>query len=280
VKSKGFDGNFSYKQTIGKVNMTIRGNITYSKNEVLEKDEENKVYGYQREEGYRVDQCKGLIALGLFKDYDDIRNSPTQTYGTYQPGDIKYKDVNGDGIVNDGDKVAIGATAKPNLIYGLGASANWKGLDVNVLFQGAGKSTYFIYGKCVYAFSEADWGVPFKGILDDRWISADISGNQATENPNASYPRLSYGGNNNNQQNSTFWLRNGSYLRLKTVEIGYTIPKSIINKIHFNNVRIFVTGANLLTWSGFKLWDPEIADPRGEKYPLTKSVTLGMSVNL
>jgi TonB-linked outer membrane protein, SusC/RagA family len=280
VKSKGFDGNFTYKQSIGNVNLTVRGNITYSKNEVLEKDEENKVYKYQREEGYRVEQNKGLIALGLFKDYDDIRNSPTQTYGTYQPGDIKYKDVNGDGIVDDGDKVAIGSTTKPNLVYGLGASGSWKGLDLNIHFQGSGKSTYFIYGKCVYAFSEGEWGVPFKGLLEDRWISADISGNPATENPNASYPRLSYGGNNNNQQNSTFWLRNGSYLRLKTVEIGYTIPKSIINKIHLNNVRVFVTGSNLLTWSDFKLWDPEIGDPRGEKYPLTKSLTLGMSVNL
>lgn len=280
VKSEGFDGNFTYKQIVGKVNLTVRGNITYSKNKILEKDEENKVYGYQREEGYRVDQNKGLIALGLFKNYDDIRNSPTQTYGIYQPGDIKYKDVNGDGVIDDGDKVAIGATSKPNLIYGLGASANWKGLDVNVHFQGAGKSTYFIYGKSVHAFSMGEWGVPFKGMLDDRWISADISGDPATENPNATYPRLSYGGNNNNQQNSTFWLRNGSYIRLKTVEIGYTLPKSIINKIHFNNVRIFLTGSNLLTWSDFKLWDPELGDSRGEKYPLTKSLTLGMTVNL
>lgn len=280
VKSEGFDGNFTYKQTVGKVNLTVRGNITYSKNKILEKDEENKVYGYQREEGYRVDQNKGLIALGLFKNYDDIRNSPTQTYGIYQPGDIKYKDINGDGVIDDGDKVAIGATSKPNLIYGLGASANWKGLDVNVHFQGAGKSTYFIYGKSVHAFSMGEWGVPFKGMLDDRWISADISGDPATENPNATYPRLSYGGNNNNQQNSTFWLRNGSYIRLKTVEIGYTLPKSIINKIHFNNVRIFLTGSNLLTWSDFKLWDPELGDSRGEKYPLTKSLTLGMTVNL
>jgi len=280
VKSEGFDGNFTYKQIIGKVNLTIRGNITYSKNKVLEKDEENKVYGYQREEGYRVDQCKGLIALGLFENYDDIRNSPTQTYGTYQPGDIKYKDVNGDGIINDGDRVAIGATAKPNLIYGLGTSASWRGLDVNIHFQGAGKSTYFIYGKSVFAFSEGEWGVPFKDMLENRWISADISGNPDTENPKASYPRLSYGGNNNNQQNSTFWLRNGSYIRLKTLEIGYTIPKKIINKIHFNNVRIFLTGSNLLTWSNFKLWDPELEDPRGEKYPLTKSLTLGMTIKL
>src|SRR5690606_29401020 len=125
VSSKGFEGRFSYKQKIGEVNVTARGNITYSKNKILERDEENNVYPYQNSEGFRVDQAKGLIALGLFKDYDDIRNSPTQTFGAYQPGDIKYKDVNGDGIIDNGDIVAIGATRRPNLIYGLGSSFQW-----------------------------------------------------------------------------------------------------------------------------------------------------------
>nr|WP_320038045.1 TonB-dependent receptor [uncultured Bacteroides sp.] len=280
VRSRGFDGNFTFREKVGAVDLTVRGNVTYSKNEVIEKDEENNVYPYQMEKGYRINQAKGLISLGLFKDYDDIRNSPRQDFGIYQPGDIKYKDVNGDGIINDGDQVAIGATTKPNLIYGLGASASWKGLDVNVHFQGSGKSTYFINGKCVYAFSEGEWGNVMKGMLDDRWVSADISGDPSTENPNASYPRLSFGGNGNNYRNSTFWLRDGSYVRLKTVDIGYTIPKNVVNKLHFNNVRIFLVGTNLLTWSSFKLWDPELADPRGESYPLSKSVTMGLSVNL
>ena len=132
VKSQGFDGNFALKQKLGEVDMTIRGNITYSKNEVLEKDEENQVYSYLYQKGYRVDQVKGLIAEGLFADYDDIRTSPKQEFGTVQPGDIKYKDVNGDGVVNDNDKVAIGATTTPNLVYGIGASFAWKGIDVNV----------------------------------------------------------------------------------------------------------------------------------------------------
>ncbi len=280
VRSRGFDGNFTFREKVGAVDLTVRGNVTYSKNEVIEKDEENNVYPYQMEKGYRINQAKGLISLGLFKDYDDIRNSPRQDFGIYQPGDIKYKDVNGDGIINDGDQVAIGATTKPNLIYGLGASASWKGLDVNVHFQGSGKSTYFINGKCVYAFSEGEWGNVMKGMLDDRWVSADISGDPSTENPNASYPRLSFGGNSNNYRNSTFWLRDGSYVRLKTVDIGYTIPKNVVNKLHFNNVRIFLVGTNLLTWSSFKLWDPELADPRGESYPLSKSITMGLSVNL
>ncbi len=286
MRSRGFDGHFNFRQRIGNVDVDIRGNMTYSKNEVLEKDEENNVYGYQMEKGYRVDQCRGLIALGLFKDYDDIRNSPKQEFGAVQPGDIKYRDVNGDGVVNDGDIVAIGATSKPNLIYGLGVSAKWKGLDVNVHFQGAGKSSFFTYGKCVWTFTEGEWGNVFKGMLDNRWVDSETAeklGIPANENPNASYPRLSYqgdGASNNNYRNSTFWLRNGSYLRLKTVDIGYTLPKALVNKLHFNNIRVFVIGTNLLTFSNFKTWDPEMGDSRGESYPLSKSITMGLSVNL
>lgn len=281
VLSEGFDGNFAYREKINKVDITVRGNITYSKNTILEKDEENNVYPYQMERDYRVNQAKGLIALGLFKDYDDIRNSPRQDLGTVQPGDIKYKDVNGDGVVNDGDKVAIGATTRPNMIYGFGISASWKGLDVNVHFQGAGKTSFFIDGPTVYAFSSGEWGNILADVAgSNRWIEHEISGTMATENPNASYPRLSYGGNNNNYRQSTYWLRNGSYLRLKTLELGYSIPKPLVNKIRFNNIRLFLRGSNLLTFSSFKLWDPELGSSTGTEYPLAKSFTLGLSVNL
>ena len=281
VLSEGFDGNFAYREKINKVDITVRGNITYSKNTILEKDEENNVYPYQMERDYRVNQAKGLIALGLFKDYDDIRNSPRQDFGTVQPGDIKYKDVNGDGVVNDGDKVAIGATTRPNMIYGFGISASWKGLDVNVHFQGAGKTSFFIDGPTVYAFSSGEWGNILADVAgSNRWIEHEISGTMATENPNAPYPRLSYGGNNNNYRQSTYWLRNGSYLRLKTLELGYSIPKPLVNKIRFNNIRLFLRGSNLLTFSSFKLWDPELGSSTGTEYPLAKSFTLGLSVNL
>ena len=281
VLSEGFDGNFAYRQRINKVDITLRGNITYSKNTILEKDEENNVYPYQMDRDYRVNQAKGLISMGLFKDYDDIRNSPKQEFGNVQPGDIKYKDVNGDGVVNDGDRVAIGATTKPNMIYGFGVSASWKGLDVNVHFQGAGKTSFFTQGATVHAFSAGDWGNVLKEVAEsDRWIEHEISGTMDTENPNAAYPRLSYGGNNNNYRPSTFWLRNGSYLRLKTLEVGYTIPKSLVNKIRFNTIRVFFRGNNLLTFSSFKWWDPEIGSSTGTEYPLSKSFTLGLSVNL
>ncbi len=283
VLSEGFDGNFAYKQKIGKVDLTIRGNMTYSKNEILEKDEMNTVYPYQLEAGYRVNQAKGLIAEGLFKDYDDIRDSPTQQFGDVQPGDIKYKDVNGDGIVNDDDKVAIGATTKPNLIYGFGLSAQWNGFDFNVHFQGAGRSSFFIDGSSVYAFKDSQWGNIFGELVEDRWVDAETAaqlGIPANEDVNASYPRLSYGGNNNNYRASTFWLRDGSYLRMKTLEVGYTLPKHIVNKLKFNKVRVFFIGTNLLTFAKFKLWDPEMGSTNGQSYPLAKTFTLGLTVNI
>ena len=284
VTSEGFDGHFTFRQKLGAVGLTIRSNITYSKNEIVDRDEENNYYWYKMQKGHRVNQARGLISLGLFKDYDDIRNSPVQDFDGYKvmPGDIKYKDVNGDGKIDGNDQVAIGATTKPNLIYGFGIAANWKGLDVNLHFQGAGKSTYFIDGSTVHMFKLGDgWGNVLSEMANsNRWISADISGDPATENPNAEYPRISYGPNSNNYQQSTYWLRNGSYLRLKTVEVGYTLPTQLVNKVHFNTVRIFFVGTNLLTWSAFKLWDPEMGSTDGKRYPLSKNLSLGISVNL
>ena len=287
TKAQGFDGNFALKQKIGNVDLTIRGNMTYSKNEILEYDEENTIYSYKLNQGHRINQAMGYVAMGLFKDYDDIRNSAKQEF-TYSkgvlngqvfnvaPGDIKYKDINGDGIINSDDRVAIGATTKPNLTYGFGISARWKGLDANVHFQGVGKSTYFINGSTVYMFSGGDgWGNVLQDMADsNRWILG------VNEDPNADYPRLTYGANQNNQQASTFWLRNGSYLRLKTLDIGYTLPKAFVNKMHMNSVRFFFVGTNLLTFSKFKLWDPEMGSSDGKKYPLTKNFSLGVSVNI
>ena len=188
VKSRGFDGNFKYEDSFGKVHLVARGNMTYSKNTILDYDVENSVYPYQYQRGYRVNQVRGLIAEGLFRDYDDIRNSPRQDFGAVQPGDIKYKDVNGDGVVNGGDVVAIGATSTPNLIYGLGVSVAYKNFDVNLHFQGAGKSTFLINGMCVYAFSNNNYGQIFKGMVDNRYIDAQTAaklGIAANEDPTA-----------------------------------------------------------------------------------------------
>lgn len=280
VSSEGFDGNFHFNQKLGEWDLTLRGNITYSKNTILDRDEENAYYKYQLQKGYRVNQARGLIAAGMFSDYEEIRNYPTQQFGEVMPGDLKYKDVNGDGIVDGGDVVAIGATERPNLIYGVGLSARWKSFDFNIHFQGAGKSSYCIQGPSVYAFSQKEIGNILPDLVDGRWIDSTISGTEATMNPNASYPRLSYGGNSNNYRASTFWLRNGSYLRLKTLEIGYNLPQKWVNKIYSKNIRLFFIGTNLLTFSEFKLWDPEMGSSTGAHYPLAKTFSFGFNISM
>lgn len=278
VKTNGFDGNFKYAPKIGNVDLQIRGNFTYSKNEITENDEMVNRYPYLRNTGFRVNQARGLVALGLFKDYDDIRNSPRQSFADQRdvmPGDIKYKDINGDGIVNNDDIVPIGATTRPNLIYGLGASASWKGLDVNVHFQGAGKSHFFINGFGVYPFVNGERGNILEAMANsNRWILGK------NEDPNAEYPRLSYGGNANNYRASTYWLRNGSYLRLKTLEMGYSLPKVLTTRFRLEKVRFHIVAQNILTFSKFKLWDPEMGSSNGQAYPLGKTVTFGLTVNI
>lgn len=275
--NKGFDGQLKYSQQINKVNFTVRSTMVYSRNEILEADEQYSNYPYARRAGFRVNQNRGLIALGLFKDYEDIRNSPVQSFGgpRVAPGDIKYKDVNGDGAIDDNDIVAIGATRYPNLTYGFGLSASWKGFDASVLFQGAGKSSFFINGYTVYPFSQGDWGNILTDVVSsNRWILGE------NEDPNAVYPRLSYNGNPNNYRASSYWLRESSYMRLKTVDAGYTFPKVFTNKMGIKTMRLYLLGTNLLTFSKFKLWDPEMNSTNGQQYPLSKTITMGLTLNL
>ena len=286
VKQEGVDGNFRFENRFGETNLTVRGNLTYSKNTILNYDVENNVYPYQYQTGYRVNQLRGLVAEGLFADYDDIRNSPKQMFGDVQPGDIKYRDVNGDGIVDGNDEVAIGATTTPNLVYGLGASLNWKGFDFNVHFQGTGKSSMLMNGKTVWAFSQDRYGQILSDLVEDRWVDKETAatlGIPANENPNASYPRMVLCENNaghNNYRASSYWMRDVSYLRLKNLEIGYSLPQGVLNTLHLENFRVYLQGTNVLTWSSFKLWDPEMGSSDGEAYPITRSFTAGIQINL
>lgn len=281
MESRGFDGQFNVNKRFNKVELTLRGNVTYSKNKVLEFDEEANNLPYRMTQGFRYEQARGLIDLGLFQSYEEIRNSPKQMFGEYMPGDVKYKDVNGDGIINDDDVVPIGASRVPSMIYGFGFSVLWKGFDINIHLQGAGSSSYFINGPSVYPFAEGAWGnvLTDLGNPKNRWISKEISGDPATENPNAKYPRLSYGGSGNNYRTSTYWLRDGAYLRLKNVELGYTLPSRLTSSIHINKARVYVMGYNLAVWDSLKIWDPELGSGDGMKYPISKTMTLGLTVN-
>lgn len=281
MENMGFDGTMAYSDKIGDVSYTLRGNITYSNTNVIDYDEAANELNYKMTKGYRWSQTRGLIALGLFKDEADIENSPVHSFGPVKPGDIKYKDVNGDGVVNDDDVVPIGYTHNPGLIYGMGLSVEWKGFDFSVLFQGAGSCDFFVGGWGVYPFQEGEAGNIMKVASNpaDRWISREISGTPDTENPNAIFPRLTYGNSQNNNRASTHWLRNGRYLRLKNLTIGYTIPKKISRKLLMEGARIYFLGNNLAVWDSFGWWDPELASDNGARYPIQKNFTLGLTLN-
>ncbi|MDR3118684.1 MAG: TonB-dependent receptor, partial [Mediterranea sp.] len=260
--NQGFDGSAEYEQKIGDVFLTARANLTYNRNKLLNNDEPDWEYKYQNLIGKSFGEDGamhpfGLIALGIFESQEEIDNSPFQNYGAYRVGDLKYQDVNGDGTVDAQDRVAIGYTNLPEIVYGFGATAQWKGFDLNLFFQGVGHSSFFLSGSSVRS--------PFSsGNMERSGLNADLydhvwkTTNTAEQNKLATYPRLSgssgdAGASNNNQQ-STWWMRNSSFLRLKNFELGYTLPKKVMEKTFVKSLRLYVSGNNLITFSQFKLW--------------------------
>lgn len=279
MKSWGSDGTISFTHRFGSVDLELRANYTFADNEIIAYDEIPVRYPYLSQKGSSYAVSRGLIALGLFKNEEDVRNSPAQ-FGTVLPGDIKYQDVNGDGHVDDDDMVPIGDSDIPKLQYGFAGTLQWKGFDFNIFFRGAGKVAFFMGGSGFYPFEGGVTGNVLSIVKqpENRWTPASYSGDPSTENPDAPFPRLTYGENLNNNRPSTFWLANGSYLRLKTMEIGYTFPKRVLNKIGINNFRISLTGDNLHVWDHVRMWDPEQASSNGAVYPLTRSYSLGLQV--
>jgi len=283
VDNKGFEVFLGYNKEINKdLFVSFRGNFTYAANEIIEKDEAPGVTSTTRSEiGRPVSQLFGLVAERLFTedDFADVENGilnegiPSQTFSNkLRPGDIKYVDVDGDGSITTLDRKAIGGTYDPQIVYGFGGNASYKNFDINVFFQGNARTHRFIGGN---NFMPGSTMGAMGNILDnynDRWTP---------ENPsqNVFYPRLTYGQNENNSQESTWWLRDMSMMRLKDIEVGYTFPKEMSGKIGLSSLRIYMKGTNLLTFSGFKLWDPEVDSRHGAKYPIMKSLSLGLNVN-
>lgn len=275
MRNQGFDATLEYNKQFGDWFVSARGTFTYNRNNKLYDDKPTPIWPYQSEAGFAYLQQRGLIALGLFESEEDIANSPEQNFGgVVRPGDIKYKDINGDNIIDEYDKVAIGYTYIPEISYGFGASASWKGIDVSVFFQGVGHITRQISGASFYGASENIWdkGQIFAEVADNRWTVDN-------PDPNAMYPRLAVTKVANNQQTSTYWQRDCSFIRLKNAEIGYTFPKKWFAKAGITNVRIYLTGNNLLTFSKFKLWDPELETSNGTKYPQMRTGAVGLNVN-
>ena len=254
----------------GDWSLSLMGNYSFNRNKVLE-DDSTVVYPWQNNIGNKVGQRFGLVALGLFESYGEIAASPVQT-GDTRPGDIKYKDVNGDGKIDEYDKVPIGWGSVPEIMYGFGFSLGWKNLSLTAMFQGAAHVDAMLSGEGVLPFSQGSSRGNLLSNITDRWTE---------ENPrqNAFYPRLSIGNINMNYEESTWWLKDTDYLRLKNIELSYRLPDHWMKRIHLDNARIFIQGVNLLTFSSFKIWDVELGDGRGARYPNIASVSLGVNFN-
>ena len=274
MENKGVDMSIQYEHHFGDLYVSARGNYTFNRNKKLYDDLPDQIWSYQNLTGFAYNQQFGLIAEGLFKDQEDIDNWPKQDFGNVRPGDIKYRDVNGDGIVNTFDKVAIGYTTIPEINYGFGVSLGYKGIDFSVFFQGVSHVTRIIGGQNLFGASSQihKLGQIYEDVALNRWTLEN-------QNPNAPYPRLSLNKVDNNQQPSTYWQRDMSFIRLKNMEIGYTIPKKLTSKIGLSTVRFYAQGMNLLTFSKFKLWDPELDSSYGNVYPTMRTYTFGVNLN-
>ena len=257
-------------KTWGDWSLSVMGNYSFNRNKVLE-DDSTAAYPWQSTIGNKVGQRFGLVALGLFESKEEIAASPVQT-GDTRPGDIKYKDINGDGLINEYDEVPIGWGNVPEIIYGVGFSVGWKNLSLTAMFQGAAHVDAMLSGEGVLPFAQGSGRGNLLSNITDRWTE---------QNPrqDAFYPRLSIGTINMNYEKSTWWLKNTSYLRLKNVELSYTLPDRWMKHIRLENARIFIQGVNLLTFSPFDIWDVELGDGRGAAYPNISSASLGLSFN-
>ena len=267
VDNSGVDISVDYNKAFSKdLILSLRGTFTYAHNEIVEMDEPKYKWAYQYKAGHPINSIQCLIAEGLFRDEEDIASSPSQDiYATtypIRPGDVKYRDLNDDKIIDDNDMCWTGNPTVPEIIYGFGFSLKYKGFDCSAFFQGQGKVSIIMYNYHPFATAATPGSGLMQWIADEHWSEDD-------PNPKALYPRLSPLWNNNNTKASTLYVRNGKMLRLKTAEIGYTYKK----------MRVYVSGTNLLTFAPFKYWDPEKGSGNGLGYPLQRTYNLGFQFN-
>lgn len=271
-KNAGMEATLEYAKQLGQLTVSFRGNYTFARNKLINNDAPDEIYTYQNLTGFRWGQPFGLVAEGLFTSDDDIKGSPEQTYGAVRAGDIKYKDINGDGLINTYDRVAIGNPSTPEIVYGFGTSLAFKGFDLSVFFQGASNMDFMLGGDGFYPYKRGEEQGNVTKYATDRWTVEN-------QNQNALFPRLTAGDNPNNYQSSTWWQRKADYLRLKTAEFGYTLPRSVLQRLKINTCRIYLSGLNLYTFSSFKFWDPELGSANGGAYPIQKIVNAGVNIN-
>lgn len=271
VDNKGFDAviDYSFQTSDPRWKINLKGTFTYAKNKLIQHGEVEPRYAYQSKIGKQLNVNWGYKSIGLFVDQADIDNSPSQEYfGVVNPGDVKYEDVNHDGRIDNYDVVDLGSVSVPNIVAGLGGTILYKNFDLSFLFQGVTQVEFMAAPK---TFPEINKRQVWKIVAEDRW-------DPIHQNVDARFPRLGVGNQTNNYQNSTRWLHDGSYLRLKNIEFGYSFDNKLVAKIGLNSLRLYVNGINLFTLSPFKWWDPESRSYEGMNYPLQKVLNVGFKL--
>lgn len=264
VDNKGFDAMVLYRSKVGDVTFNIGGNVTYARNKVIFVDE-GDIYpeSYQKLEGNPIGSQLAYDFIGIYRTQEDINAYPGLN-GVAVLGDPIYRDVNQDGLVTNADRIRVDRTNVPEFQYGINLGAQYKGFDLSVLFQGQARASQYLR----YTFNDGNNALEY--FLENAWT---------VENTNASLP--AYNRHNTNEFLSTLWLRDVSFLRLKNIELGYTIPKTIVSKAGIENLRVYVNGYNLLTFDKLKkdgLTDPESVDVEGWQFPHTKSINFGLNL--
>ena len=291
IENKGFDGTIEYNKRINKDwVIALRGNVTFNKDKWIQGELPEQKYEWMNQYGHNINGVKGYVAEGLFTqaEIDDMARWESLSdankaitpkpfasqFGTVKAGDIKYKDLNNDGQIDAYDQTYISRGDVPTTVYGFGFTVGWKDLSVGMMFQGVAGAERVLNGSSINPFNGGGGSGNLYSNIGDRWTE---------DNPdqNAFYPRLSYGSettsNINNFQKSTWWVRNMNFLRLKTLQISYNLPKPWVNKVHLKNAAVYVMGTNLFTLSRFKLWDPELNTDNGASYPNTTSYSVGIN---
>lgn len=277
ASSSGFDMSASYDHSFANgAWITGMANFTYATSSFKVYEEPDySATPWRSRIGTSLNQIWGLVAERLFIDEEEVRNSPTQ-YGDYMAGDIKYKDLNKDGQINELDMVAQGYPTVPEIVYGFGLSGGWKRFDLSFFFQGLARESFQINAFDTSPFVDGQNAL-LKAYADDHW-------SEENRNVYALWPRLSSTRVDNNMVGSTWALRDGSFLRLKSVEFGYTLPTDLISRVKLTNLRFYCSGTNLLTFSKFKMWDPELggnrdANGNGMGYPIQKVFNMGLQLS-
>jgi len=277
ARGKGVDVAMDYNKTFGQAWLQVRGTFTYAASELLvnEEPEYPSNSKYLSRVGQSLGEVYGLVAERLFVDDADVKNSPKQNFGETRGGDIKYRDLNGDGQITNLDMInGLGYPTTPEIIYGFGFSFGYKNFDLSTFFQGSARSSLFIDPSAISPFVAN--GAYQHGLLN---VIANDHWSEDNRNLYAFWPRLGLTQSNNNNQPSNWWMRNGAFLRMKSAEIGYNVRERTLKKHHISGLRFYINGTNLFLISAFKLWDPEQGG-NGLGYPVQKVFNAGLNIQL